>query len=234
MLLSYSYDADDGSYTFQRPARGRNEHTRDHERQEGLGRWLKRGHDELRGLPKHFQTIKASARFMNDEPPQLYIATVLWNFVLPDIAASRDIELPANLTITEQELVERLRDGYGYAASIDLVRRALDFLRVARLGEPAVDGWRVYYRNLGRVSRDISEALLHEHYSKANKTRRIRLAAPAEPVADDAEAAEAQRADDVRAEAIEIGDASLFEEFDSVEEVGGQPSSAGADEPTAE
>jgi len=177
MLLSYSYDGDDGSYTFQRPARGRNEHTRDHSRAVAIGSWLRDGHDELRGLPKWFQSVKASARFMNDDPPALYIATVLWNFIFPDLAADAGIGLPANLAVTESELVERLQQGYGYAASVELIRVALDFLRVARLCEPAADGWRIYYRNLGRVDREISEALLHEHFSKANKRRRIKTAA---------------------------------------------------------
>jgi hypothetical protein len=145
-----------------------------------------------------------SRRLLNDDPPDLYIATVLWNFVLPDFAANQGVELPANLPITEQELVDRLRDGYGYAAPVDLVRRALEFLRVARLCEPAANGWRIYYRNLGRVSRELSEALLNEHFSKANKARRIRPAREAEPVAPNAEAAEAERADDARVEAVRL------------------------------
>lgn len=183
MVLSYSQHADEGSYTFQRPVRGRNEMVRDHGRDPSLGLWLAKNHDELRGIPKHFQSIKATARFMNDDPPDLYIATQLWNFILPDIAASRGIELPANIDITPAELETRLRDGYGYAGRTKLVRKALEFLKTARLSERTADGWVIYFRDLGRIEHEISDALLHEFFNVSKKTKPIAPAkkTPAQP-----------------------------------------------------
>lgn len=78
MVLAWSFDGDSGSYTFVRPTRAINELPRDHGRDPTLGKWLAAGGDELRGLPKHFAPVKAARRFMNDDPPDLYTATVLW------------------------------------------------------------------------------------------------------------------------------------------------------------
>lgn len=178
MLLGYSFDSDNGTYTFQRPTRGRNELVRDHGRPVGLGSWLTGSHDELRGLPTHFTSIKAQSRFMNDEPQPLYTATVLWNFALPDIARNRGVDLPANLDVTASEIAGHLHTAYGYRCPSETATKALEFLAVGRLAERSADGWVTYYRDLKRADSEMSEALLHHHFSDANKKRPLRTATP--------------------------------------------------------
>jgi hypothetical protein len=176
MVLGWSFDSDRQEYTFVRPDRAGNPVVRDHGRSPGLGAWLSEGSDTLRGLPQHFVAVKAAARFMNDSPPPLYTATVLWSLVFPTILAESDRNPPADLVLTLDELVTRLREDYGYGRASD-VRVALDFLKVARLAEESGSGWAIYFRDLGRIDRDVAEALLSQYFSEANKARPIHTAA---------------------------------------------------------
>ena len=175
MVLGWSFDSDLQEYTFVRPDRAGNPVIRDHGRSPSLGSWLSQGSDTLRGLPQHFSAIKAERRFMNDAPPPLYTATVLWGLVLPTILAESGETPPADMQLSVEELTERLRRDYGYGRASN-VRAALDFLRVARLAEESGRGWTVYFRDLGRIDRDIAEALLNQYFSEANKGRRVRSA----------------------------------------------------------
>lgn len=187
MVLGWGYDTAEQKYTFVRPQRAGNAVVRDHGRSPSLGGWLSEGSDTLRGLPHHFLAVKASARFMNDSPPPLYTATVLWSLVLPSLLADSGGEPPADMTLSVEDLVARLRDDYGYGTAAD-VRAALDLLKVARLAEESGAGWTIYYRDLGRIDRDVAEALLHEYLSSANKQRPVRTATGTpspEPTAED-------------------------------------------------
>lgn len=185
-VLGWGYDAASEKYTFVRPDRASNPKIRDHGRSPSLRSWLEEGSDTLSGLPKHFLPIKTSVRFMNDSPPANYTATVLWGFVAAALLAERGEEPPADLDTTVEELVERLRRDYGVGKSSD-VRAALEFLSVARLAEKSAHGWTIYYRDLGRIERDLHAALLHEYFNKAKKTRPIRAAKDSAPEPDPAE-----------------------------------------------
>jgi hypothetical protein len=175
MVLGWGYDAAEEKYTFVRPDRAGNPLVRDHSRSPGLGSWLAEGSDTLRGLPNHFLPVKTASRFMNDGPPPLYTATVLWTFVLPSLLGERGDDPPVDVATDVESLVARLREDYGFGRADD-IKAALEFLKVARLAEESGNGWTVFYRDLGRIDRDIAQALLHEFTSQANKRRPIRTA----------------------------------------------------------
>lgn len=179
MVLSYSFDPDQGAYTFQRPTRAKNDLLPDYGRDPSLTTWLQGASDTLRGLPAQFGHVKASARFMNDDPPALYTATVIWSVLLPSYVADQKLDAPVDLPFSVEELVDRMRRDFGFGRARD-VREALEFLKIARLAAETAEGWEIYFRDLGSIAGEISQALLHEYRSLTNKTRPIRTARKSE------------------------------------------------------
>lgn len=80
-----------------------------------------------------------------------------------------------DLAFTVDALADRMRNDFGFGRSRD-VAAALELSKIARLASETPHGWEIYFRNLGSISREISQALLHEDRSTANKTRPIRTA----------------------------------------------------------
>ncbi len=175
MVLGYTLEPGTQEYTFVRPTRAMNDLLADYGRDPSLSKWLARGSDTLRGLPKYFAPIKAQARFMNDSPPALYTATVLWGTLLPLCLADTGQPAPVDLAFTVDELADRMRNDYGCGRNNDVLA-ALKFLKIARLAEDTGSGWTIFFRDLGSIEGDISQALLHEYRSLTNKTRAIRTA----------------------------------------------------------
>jgi hypothetical protein len=189
MVLAYSFDPDQGSYTFNRPTRAKNDLLPDHGRNPSLSIWLAGASDTLRGLPRHFAAVKAAARFMNDEPPPLYTATVIWSILLPTYVAERGLQAPADLTFTVDALAARMRNDFGLGRQRDVLA-ALEFLKVSRVASEGPNDWQIHFRDLGTIDREISQALLHEYRSTSNKTRPVRTARDADPTEDADEAQE--------------------------------------------
>lgn len=175
MVLGYTLDRDTQTYTFVRPTRAKNQLLEVYGRDPSLSKWLETGNDTLRGLPRRFLPVKAQARFMNDSPPALYTATVLWGTLLPSYLAELGKVAPVDLDFTVDQLAERMRRDYGFGRNRDVLA-ALEFLKVARLAEEGASAWAVYFRDLGNIERDISQALLREYRSQANKARPVRTA----------------------------------------------------------
>src|SRR5207249_3608540 len=96
-VMGWSLDGGTGVYTLVRTSYAGNPQLRDHGRTPSLSTWLRNGHDTLRGLPRHFETVKVAARFMNDEPPEVYTATVLWAVSMPRLIADRGLPTPCDL-----------------------------------------------------------------------------------------------------------------------------------------
>jgi hypothetical protein len=182
MVLGHALDRD--TYTFVRPTRAKNNLLPDYGRTPSLSSWLAQGSDTLRCAPQHFAPIKAQSRFMNDGPPSLYTATVIWSTLLPSYLAETDQLSPVDLDFTIEELVRRMRRDYGYGRTADVLE-ALELLRVARLAEEHGAGWRIFYRDLGGIEADISQALLHEYRSGSNKARPLRSARRREAAEED-------------------------------------------------
>jgi len=180
-VLAWSFDSPTGAYTFVRPTRAGNGLPREHGRKPSIGSWLAEGSDELRGLPIHFAPLKAASRFMNDEPPELYTATVLWSSVFPDILVARGLPASAEFEVTVDEIGLWLLNHYGFSGATGTVRRTLGLLRVGGLAEEGPDGrWKILYTDLGRLSREIEEAILHLINPPGGGRRDVRRVDPPE------------------------------------------------------
>ena len=161
-VLAWSFDVDSQSYSFTRDSRSGNPRPRGHGREHSLETWLSApmASDTLRGLPKHFADVKASKRFMNDPPPPLYTATILWSAVLPGMSGGE-----GDVVCSAASLAAVLRREYGRGAAAEL-RAALAFLARAGLARPAGQDWVVGHRPLAHNERDVAEVLLDRYMAQ--------------------------------------------------------------------
>jgi hypothetical protein len=127
---------------------------------------------------------------MNDSPPALYTVTVIWSVLLPSYLADAGLTAPADVEFTVEALAERMRNDFGLGRTGD-VEAAMEFLKVARLASETPTGWLIHFRDLGRIDREIPQALLHEYRSTANKTRPVRTARDAELLDEEGDQQEA-------------------------------------------
>lgn len=161
MILAWSYDPNETSYTFARDERGgKNLLIRSHGRSPSLAEWLESNSDTLRGVPRQFVPVKVGRRFMNDEPPELYTATVLWSETIPSLLDVDDSGEPkSELDISASELAEAMRERYGFGTA-DYVDKVLRFIRRAGLAVQSGDRWRIKHRELTRSDPELREALI--------------------------------------------------------------------------
>lgn len=180
-VLAWSYDPDTGDYTFSFADREGNVRPRSHGRDPSIGAWLAdpRNNDTLKGKPRHFVPVKAEGQFMNDGPPQLYTATVLWAKTLPALLAEVGETAPAEFDTDAATLAGRLRDDYGFGRAVD-VKKALELLRFVGLAKQTDDGWRILYRDLSRSDENLPDALL-SRYRTAQERAKRRRAGPRQP-----------------------------------------------------
>ncbi|MGH2845003.1 MAG: hypothetical protein ACRDL0_03100 [Thermoleophilaceae bacterium] len=167
VIIGWSYDATEDSYTFTRDAAAGNPRPRDHARVVGLGSWLEKGYDTLRGVPWQFAKRKVRGRFMNDEPPPLYTATVLWAETFKDLLAEQGLAPPQDIETSTPELAEFMRGQYGFGTA-RVAERALRFLKTARLASESGKGWTVHYRELRRTHRETVEALISKYLAASS------------------------------------------------------------------
>jgi hypothetical protein len=118
-------------------------------------------YDTLTGLPRHFQTIKVSRRFMNDPTPPLYMATLLWGTVLPSMSGGE-----GDVATSAFDLAGRLRHDYGRGKTAE-VAQALELLRVAGLAtREGEDGWVIAHQPINRHEDDLSATLIDRYKSR--------------------------------------------------------------------
>jgi hypothetical protein len=117
--------------------------------------------------PEHFIEYKVTRVFMNDQPPAIYIAVVLWVKVLINLLSDEQKEalrvggpnkrLPLDLNVDAvQRFIndEMLRGGH---VRRHWVRSGLEFLRSCGLAEVKEDGTvRVQYWNVPASSREFA------------------------------------------------------------------------------
>lgn len=164
VIIGWSYDPTENSYTFSRDASANNPRPRDHSRDVGLGSWLDGHYDTLRGIPLHFAPRKLRGRFMNDAPPPLYTATVLWAETLKDMLRDEDLAPPQDIQTSAESIAAFMRRQYGFGTT-RVAERALRFLETARLASESGQGWTVHYRELRRTHRETVEALITRYLS---------------------------------------------------------------------
>lgn len=153
-VFEFSSDATDGVYTFKCPPTEGNVPPRGNDREPSFESWLEGLPDGLRGLPKNFTRVKVPNRFMNDEIPPLYLATVLWSEVFAHMASG-----PEDIEIEPSKLADYMRGNFGNLRTND-IRKAMDLLDTARLAEKAGSKWNVGYHELGKGGQELEDALV--------------------------------------------------------------------------
>ena len=188
MVLAWSYDAGEDSYTFARDERGgKNPLVPSHAREPTLSTWLEASNDTLRGLPKHFGGIKVARRFVNDEPSELYTATILWTETLPSMLGTKENgELETELEASAAEIAEAMRDRYGFGRA-EHVDKVLRFLRRARLAQQVGERWRIAHREISRSAPDVRDALIARVTTKSARAMATQKTADAEDGEPEAE-----------------------------------------------
>lgn len=182
MVLSWSFDQTENSYTFARDERGgKNPMVRSHGRSPSLSDWLAATSDTLRGVPGQFVPVKVARRFMNDDPPELYTATVLWAETIPSLLGTEaDGSLKKKLDVSAAELAEAMRDRYGFGTA-GYADKVLRFLRRAGLAVKRGERWIIDYREISRSAPDLRDALL----ARATSKRRSRATTTVEESEDE-------------------------------------------------
>ena len=177
-VMGWSFDAAGSRYIFKYDGRSNNPRPRTHGRSPSLTSWLQGSHDTLRCPAGRIGPVKISRRFMNDRPPGLYMATVLWLDALPAVASPR--LPPVDLDVTVADLAAYLRVSYRWGDT-DAVNSGLAFLQRAGLARPTANGWAIELKEVATSRGEVHAELMRRY-----------LARPTGPVtaADREEAAE--------------------------------------------
>ena len=162
-VFGYSYDVPESRYIFTYDDRSGNPRPQSHGRRPSLEGWLIEQSDTLRCRSRHFGPVKLAQRFMNDRPPVLYMATLLWLDVLPGIAAPE--HPPIDLNVTTSEVATWLRSNYGWGDA-DSVRSAFDFLRRAGLARERQHDWAVALGQIASGQEQVRDELVDRYLAR--------------------------------------------------------------------
>lgn len=162
-VLGYSYDDDTGRFIFTYDDRAGNPRPRSHERDPSLETWLLRNSDTLTCPSERFSQITAVQRFMNDRPPSVYTATLLWLDVLPAIAYPE--MPPVDVAVAPAQMAAWLRTNYGWGDA-NAVRGALDFLARAGLARQRQDGWVVALKPIANSKEEVRRELADRYLAR--------------------------------------------------------------------
>jgi hypothetical protein len=196
-VMGWSFDAAGSRYIFKYDDRSNNPRPRAHARDPSLTSWLQKNHDTLTCPAGRLAPLKVRHRFMNDRPPGLYMATILWLDALP--AGASPQAPPVDLEVTAADLADYLRRSYGWG-DINAVNTALEFLQRGGLARQTADGWAIELKEVASSSGEVHTELLRRH-----------LARPSGPVtaADRKQAAERAARDREERERNERGQVEL-------------------------
>jgi hypothetical protein len=189
-VMAWSFDPPNSRYVFKYDDRSNNPRPRTHGRDPSITSWLRNASDTLQCSGDHFERVKVTQRFMNDRPPPLYTATILWLTALPALAAPQ--VPPLDLSVTPARIAEWLRANLGWGDA-DAVRGALTFLARAGLARERRDDWVVPLSVVGRSHNEVHEELLRRHLAKP--TGPATLQDRAEQAERGAQRAERERSD---------------------------------------
>lgn len=162
-VMGWSFDAAGSRYIFKYDDRSNNPRPRTHGRDLSLTSWLEENHDTLVCPASRLAPLKIRHRFMNDRPPGLYMATILWLDALP-AAASPQVP-PADLDVQAADLAEYLRNSYGWG-DVNAVTVGMAFLERGGLARQTSDGWAVELKEVASSSGEVHAELLRRHLAK--------------------------------------------------------------------
>lgn len=196
-VMGWSFDVAGSRYIFKYDDRSNNPRPRTHGRDPSLTSWLQGAHDTLSCPAARFAPHKVRHRFMNDRPPGLYMATMLWLDALP-AAASPQVP-PVDLAVSAADLAAYLRESYGWGDT-DAVNSGLDFLQRGGLVRPTATGWAIELKEVATSHEEVHAELMRRH-----------LARPTSPVtaADREQAAKCAARDQNERERNERGQGEL-------------------------
>jgi hypothetical protein len=162
-VMGWSFDVAGSRYIFKYDDRSNNPRPRTHGRTPSLTSWLEDNHDTLKCPASRLAPLKIRHRFMNDRPPGLYMATILWLDALP-AAASPDVP-PVDLAVKPADLAEYLRTSYGWG-DVNAVNSGMAFLQRGGLARQTSDGWAVELKEVAPSSGEVHAELLRRHLAK--------------------------------------------------------------------
>lgn len=162
-VIGWSFDAAGSRYIFKYDDRSNNPRPRTHGRTPSLTSWLQGSHDTLRCPASRFGPVKVRHRFMNDRPPGLYMATILWLDALP--AAASPAAPPVDLEVSAADLATYLRESYGWGDT-DAVNSGLEFLQRGGLARPTANGWAIELKEVATSRDELHAELLRRHLAR--------------------------------------------------------------------
>lgn len=162
-VLGWSFDVAGSRYIFKYDDRSNNPRPRTHGRQPSLTSWLQEGHDTLRCPATRFAPLNVRHRFMNDRPPGLYMAMILWLDALP--AAAHPQVPPVDLEVKAVDLAAYLRGTYGWGDA-SAVKGGLEFLRRGGLARPTADGWAIELKEVATSREEVHVELLSRYLAR--------------------------------------------------------------------
>lgn len=162
-VLSWSFDSAGSRYIFKYDGRSNNPRPRSHGRNPSLTRWLEENYDTLKCSAERLAILKIRHRFMNDRPPGLYMATILWLDALPAAASSHSA--PLDLEVRTVQLADYLRQSYGWG-DVNAVRVGLEFLQRGGLVRQTANGWVLELKEIATSTGEVHTELLHRYLAK--------------------------------------------------------------------
>lgn len=162
-VMGWSFDAAGSRYIFKYDDRSNNPRPRTHGRNPSLTSWLQGAHDTLVCSAERLAPLKVRHRFMNDRPPGLYMATILWLDALP--AAAIPNVPPVDLEVKAADLAAYLRDSYGWGDA-NAVNIGLEFLQRGGLARPTSEGWAIELKEIASSRGEVHAELLRRHLAK--------------------------------------------------------------------
>jgi hypothetical protein len=162
-VMGWSFDAANSRYIFKYDDRSANPRPRAHGRDPTLTGWLQAGHDTLTCPAGRIAQIKVGHRFMNDRPPGLYMATMLWMDALPALASPA--VPPVDFEIKSADVAAYLRANYGWGDT-DAVNMALHFLARGGLARETATGWALEIKEIATSHDEVHAELLRRHLAR--------------------------------------------------------------------
>jgi hypothetical protein len=161
-ILGYAYDDESGRFIFTYDDRANNPRPRSHNRDPTLETWLQKNSDTLTCPSERFSRVSAVKRFMNDRPPAIYTATLLWLDAFP--AQAEGIP-PVDLSVVPAQTARWLRSNYGWGDA-NAVRDALEFLQRAGLARQRESDWVVALKPIANNREEVRRELIDRYLSR--------------------------------------------------------------------
>jgi hypothetical protein len=162
-VMGWSLDVAGSRYIFKYDDRSNNPRPRTHGREPSLTSWLQGAYDTLICPAARFAPLKVRHRFMNDRPPGLYMATMLWLDALPAVANPQ--VPPVDLEVGAADLAAYLRESYGWGDT-DAVNSGLAFLQRAGLARPTASAWAIELKEVATSRDEVHTELLRRHLAR--------------------------------------------------------------------